>query len=140
MGNPKHNKRTTRAGAKPPVLKEGSLIAVIRIRGAPKMSNEMEQTLHYLHLPRRHSCIIIANNPTTLGMIKKVQNYITWGEVTDDVVKQLESKALKNKAKNSFGLKSPRKDMARKGIKLPRGSGGALGFRKDMGKLITRMI
>ncbi|HSU72299.1 MAG TPA: uL30 family ribosomal protein [Candidatus Binatia bacterium] len=123
-----------------PALKEGGWLAVIRIRSAPKMSTQMEQTLYYLHLPRRHSCIVIQNNPTTLGMITKVQNYVTWGEVSDDVVKQLESKALKNKAKHSFGLKSPKKDIARKGIKLPTHSGGALGFRKDIAKLITRMM
>jgi len=139
MGNPKHNKRTTK-GTKAPELKEGAWLAVIRIRGAPKMSVQSEQTLHHLHLPRRHSCVILKNTPGTRGMIKKVNNYIAWGEVSDDIVKQLESKAHKNTVKGSFGLKSPKKDLARKGIKLPKNSGGALGFHKDIGKLIARMM
>lgn len=139
MGNPKHNKRTT-TGKKMPALKDGGWLAVIRIRSAPKMSTQMEQTLYHLHLPRRHSCVILHNNATNRGMIRQVLSYVTWGEVSEDVVKQLESKAHKNAAKNSFGLKSPKKDIARKGIKLPMHAGGALGFRKDMAKLITRMI
>ena len=123
-----------------PALKEGGWLAVIRIRGAPKMSTQIEQALYYLHLPRRHSCVVLKNTPSTRGMIRKVHNYVAWGEVSDDLVKQLESKARKNSARGSFGLKSPRKDIARKGIKLTAHSKGALGFHKDISKLIMRMM
>ena len=139
MGNPKHNKRTI-SGLKTPVLKEGAWLAVIRIRGAPKMSGEMEMTLHHLHLPRRHSCVLTKNSSTTRGMIRKVNNYVAWGEISEDLVKQIESKAHKNAIKSSFGLKSPRKDLARKGIKLTAHLKGAVGFHKDISKLILRMI
>ena len=139
MGNPKHNKRTV-SGNKTPTFKEGGWLAIIRIRSAPKMSGAMEMAMHHLHLPRRHSCVIMQNSPTTRGMIKKVNPYVAWGEVSDDLVKQLESKSLKNDAKHSFGLKSPKKDIARKGIKLTKSLGGAVGFHKDISKLLKRMI
>lgn len=138
MANPKRNKRTT-SGKKAPALKAGGWLAVIRIRGAPKMSSESERTLHHLHLPRRNSCSILAHTPSNLGMIQKVQNYITWGEVTDDTIKQLDSKASK-RGERAFSLASPKKGLERKGIKLPSTAGGSLGHRKDINKLILRMI
>jgi large subunit ribosomal protein L30 len=115
-------------------------LAVVRVRGAPKMSNAMEFTLHHLHLDVRHACIVIADTNWSRAMIKKVNGYVTWGEVSESIVKELEAKA-RPIAKNAFGLKSPKKGFECKGVKMPFKNGGSLGYRgKDITELIMRML
>ncbi len=64
-------------------------IAIIRISGKCKVKKEVEDTLNMLRLYKKHNCIIIPNTPAYLGMLTKVKDYVTWGEVSDDVVAQL---------------------------------------------------
>jgi len=84
-----------------------------------------------------------------MGMIKKAENYITWGEIDDDTLAMLKEKREeitmnkqgKKIAKSFFRLNPPRKGFGRKGIKMPFNSGGALGYRGDkINDLIRRMI
>jgi large subunit ribosomal protein L30 len=63
------------------------MITIIRIRGTVKAKHEIVDTLKMLRLSRKHSCVIV--NEKQDGMIKKVKDYITWGEISDDVLKKL---------------------------------------------------
>ncbi|MBI4150596.1 uL30 family ribosomal protein [Candidatus Woesearchaeota archaeon] len=133
--------RTASAGAKPEAKTEHKgLLALIRIRGAPKMSEQMVDTLDYLNLKTRNACVLVPDTPSFRGMIKKVNSFITWGEVSDETAKQLDAKRAGPK-KHAFRLHVPSKGLERKGIKLPYKAGGVLGYRgKDINELIMRMI
>jgi len=82
-------------------------------------------------------------------MVKKAKDYITYGEIDDDVLKLLiEKRGQKSKDKDGkevmkkfFRLSPPRKGFERKGIKIGFNAGGALGYRgKKINDLIKRMI
>jgi len=60
-------------------------LAVIRIRGSIKLNRNVEDTLKMLRLYRKNSCIVISNSKNYLGMLTKVKDYITWGEINEKV-------------------------------------------------------
>ena len=129
--------------------KEARKIAVVRIRGSIKLTNEMKDTLNMLRLYKQNYCVVLPATPSTLGMIKKVSSYVTWGEVDEETLALLKEKRgsiFKDKKgkevqKPFFRLHPPRKGFARKGIKIPFKLGGALGYRGDkINDLIKRML
>jgi large subunit ribosomal protein L30 len=146
------------AGAVKPAKKAGtSRIAVIRIRGEVRLDMPVQDTLHMLHLHRRNYASVFSPTPVSMGMITKVKDYVTYGEIDDETYKLLVEKrgeeylghsekknAVKEGGKNLkpfFRLSPPRKGYGRKGVKIPFVSGGALGNRGDkINDLIRRMI
>ena len=63
--------------------KEGVKIAVVRVRGSVHVSGKIRDTLSLLGLKRVNRCVVIDNNPVLMGMIKKVKDYVTWGEIDE---------------------------------------------------------
>ena len=61
-------------------------IAVVRIRGVIGASREIKDTLKMLNLKRNYHAVLIDNRPSYLGMLNKVQNYVTWGEPSEEIV------------------------------------------------------
>lgn len=64
-------------------------IAIVRVRGVMKIRKEIEDTMKMLKLYRKNSCVIVPNNPHYVGMIKKVKDYITWGEIEEKTFREL---------------------------------------------------
>jgi len=64
-------------------------LAVIRVRGVSDIFHEINETLDMLHLKRNCHATLIDNRPSYLGMLKKAQNYVTWGEVSKENVLSL---------------------------------------------------
>ena len=65
------------------------MYAVIRIRGSINMKKDIKDTLAMLRLSRKMHCVLIKENDVMKGMLQKVRNWITWGEVDDDTLKLL---------------------------------------------------
>lgn len=61
-------------------------LAVIRVRGTINVRREISDTLRMLHLVRNCHATLIDNRPSYLGMLQKVHNYVTWGEVSKEVI------------------------------------------------------
>lgn len=141
------------------------MIAAIRVRGLVNRPEEIENTLTRLRLRRKNACVLLPENSVTQGMLKKVKDIITWGEIDkktieelvtrrgrlpgdkqiskDKVAKILTSleKGEKTEMKPFFRLNPPRKGFERKGIKHSFTEGGALGYRKErINDLIRRML
>jgi len=57
------------------------MLAVIRIKGTSGVPGDVEDTLKMLRLIRKHHCVIIDDRPSYLGMLNKVKDYVTWGEI-----------------------------------------------------------
>jgi|SRR3989344_1355707 len=67
-------------------------IAVIRIRGSFGVRKDIKDTMNMLRLYNKNHCIVIDNSPNNIGMLKKVKDYITWGEINEKTFKELMSK------------------------------------------------
>jgi len=59
---------------------EGRCIIAIRLRGQANLSGDVIATLNMLHMSRKYSAVLVYEKPDTLGMLRKVKDYITWGE------------------------------------------------------------
>ncbi|MCS7386276.1 MAG: 50S ribosomal protein L30 [archaeon GB-1867-005] len=62
------------------------LLAVIRIRGRIGVRGEAQDTLKMLRLHRKNHAVIIDDRPSYLGMLKKVADYVTWGEINSETL------------------------------------------------------
>ncbi len=119
-----------------------SKIAVILVRGLVGINRDTKDTLAYLNLRKKHACAIIEDTPVTRGMIKKAQGYITFGPVSEEVLKELITKRGKTSKDNKvFFLAPPVGGFERKGIKQSFVVGGVLGDRKEaINDLLKKMM
>ena len=73
------------------------MIAAIRIRGRVGVRKEIEDTLKLLRLKRINNCVLLHETDSILGMLKKVKDFITWGEIKREVLIKLLKKRLRLK-------------------------------------------
>lgn len=59
------------------------MYAVIRIRGSVKLRREVKDTLAMFRLHRKMHCTLLKETDSMKGMLNKVRNWITWGEIND---------------------------------------------------------
>jgi len=64
-------------------------VAVVRIRGGIGLNKGVKDTLAMLRLHRKNGCVVVSNKPVFVGMIKKVKDYVTWGEIDEETFKIL---------------------------------------------------
>ncbi|HLP79539.1 MAG TPA: uL30 family ribosomal protein [Acidobacteriota bacterium] len=115
------------------------MIAIVRVRGKVNISHEIKKTLDLLNLPSQNSCTVVKDTPVIRGMCRKVHGYVTFGTVSDETIKLLETK--KSKKEHVYHLSPPLKGFGRKGIKRTYQESGALGDRKDdINDLLKRMV
>ena len=138
-------------------------VAIVLVRGMVRVSQPVKDTLAMLRLNRKNHCSVISMNAVYRGMLKKVKDYVTWGEISDELYKELISKRGEEykgrtsdskqkytfktiefegkKYKPYFRLNPPKKGFGRKGVKMAFKLGGALGYRGDkMADLVMRML
>jgi large subunit ribosomal protein L30 len=72
--------------------KDFSLYAVVRIRGSVDQSKDVRHTLELLNLTRPNHAIIVPKDTTHEGMLQKVKDAITWGEISKQTLKELITK------------------------------------------------
>jgi len=73
------------------------MFCVIRIRGTPGLRREVRGTLKLLRLDAVNRCVLIPETPTYKGMLQKVKDVVTWGEVEKEVLVRLLNKRLRLK-------------------------------------------
>ncbi len=141
----------------------GKQLAVVLVRGMTGMRAPVKDTLYMLRLRRKNHCVIVSHTPALVGMLIKVKDYITWGEIDPATLEELVAargemfqepfmdskkkysyKCLEFKGKKYkpyFRLNPPRQGFGRKGIKVAFRAGGSLGYRgEDMNGLLKRMM
>jgi large subunit ribosomal protein L30 len=140
-------------------------IAIVRVRGKIRVKKVINDTLDMLRLYNKNYCTVLDVTPQIAGMINKAKDFITYGEIEEDIFKELIAKRGEEytgreqdtkgkisysrkyltiegkKYKKFFRLSPPKKGFGRNGIKKPFSRSGALGNRKDkINDLIKRMI
>lgn len=63
--------------------------AVIRVRGIPDVNYNIEYTMGLLGLTRVNHCVVVPETDSIKGMLQKVKDYCTWGEVDQETLAAL---------------------------------------------------
>jgi ribosomal protein L30/L7E len=99
-----------------------NMLAAIRIKGRVGNRKVIDDTLHMAILPRTDSII---------GMLKKVEHMITWGEADEEMLSKFKDKKIINLKPPSKGFRSVKQP-------YPKGDTGYRG--KEINQLIKRMV
>jgi large subunit ribosomal protein L30 len=141
------------------------MYAIIRLRGSINLRDEVKDTFKMMRMNRKMHCVVLKETDIIKGMLQKIKDWSTWGEVDEKVLKHLVEKrgrkagntrlskedaanvikALNEKGKIPEGIKpvfrlSPPSKGFKKSIKqhYPKGE---LGYRgKEINALLKRMI
>jgi large subunit ribosomal protein L30 len=141
------------------------MFLAVRLRGGAKTRKDIKDTLKMLRLNKKMHSVLLKETEVNKGMLKKVRNWITWGEIDDSILKLLvkkrgrkpgnkrltneetnevfnkvkENEKIPNTIKPVFRLTPPSKGF-KKSVKqhYPKGE---LGYRgKEINNLVKRMI
>ena len=61
---------------------ERKCFAVVKVRGTISAQCEARETLELLRLAHTNHAVLLDNRPSFMGMLYRVQNYVTWGEIS----------------------------------------------------------
>jgi len=66
------------------------MIAIIRITGQVNLSAPIVETLHRLRIRKKYACVVFVK-PTKeqLGMLKKVRDFVAYGEINKSTFEKL---------------------------------------------------
>lgn len=67
-------------------IEECKCLIVVRVRGTVSAMKEARETLELLRLTHTNHAIIIDSRPAYKGMLQRVNNYVTWGEPSKELV------------------------------------------------------
>lgn len=113
------------------------MMAVIRITGEVGLRSEINETLKRLNLKTKYSCVVFENpSGEQAGMVKKVRDFVAFGEIDEDAYKELTEKRGGG-GKTFFRLHPPRKGIKSK-VHFPKGVLGDHG--EKINELIRRML
>jgi large subunit ribosomal protein L30 len=119
------------------------MIVLIRIKGRVGLSYNINETLDRLRLRKKYSCVVLKGSKEEIGMIEKLRDFIAYGEIKDEVYKELVKirgkKGKDGKLKPFFRLHPPRKGIdSKKHFGVAR---GVLGNNGDkINDLVLRML
>lgn len=65
------------------------MICIIRIKGKVGLVRDIKETLERLRLRKKYTCIIINPNKEQAGMIKKLKDFVAFGNIRKDVFEKL---------------------------------------------------
>lgn len=85
------------------------MFAIIRIRGSAGKKKELGDTLKMLRMDTGNSCVIVPETADYKGVIEKLKDIITWGEIDKKTLTDMLKKRLRlkgNKRLNEENLKS----------------------------------
>ena len=65
------------------------MYAIVQVRGVVNTRHDIRDTLHMLRLHHINHCVLVPDTPEYLGMIRKVKDYVAYGEVDAGTVETL---------------------------------------------------
>lgn len=68
---------------------EDITLCVLRVRGAHGMRRTIQRTLHLMNLYSVNSATILKSTPIIRGMLQKSKDYISFGPVSEDILKNM---------------------------------------------------
>jgi len=96
-------------------MEQNKLLAVVRVRGEVGIRKPIADTMKILRLYHKNYCALVWASESALGMINKIRDYITFGEIDESTLidllkergrvagnKKLIEEYLKKNAKTDF--------------------------------------
>ena len=116
------------------------MIAAVKVRGDVDASEKISATIESLGLVKKNQVLFIeSDDEATKGMLNRAKDYIAYGEVSDDVVEEIEeAKNSEIEAGTNFSMTPPSGGF--RSTKKNFNNGGALGKRPNIDKLLRNMI
>ena len=68
---------------------ECKCLIAIKVRGSISAQREAKETLDLMHLSRNNHAVLVENTPSMIGMLKRAQSYVTWGEISKETTADL---------------------------------------------------
>lgn len=65
------------------------LVAILRVRGPVKIKKDIEKAMSLLNLTRANHCVLYNDSNYLKGSLRKIKDYVTWGEISQEVLKKL---------------------------------------------------
>ncbi len=65
------------------------IYAVIRVRGSVNVKSDIKDTLKMLRLNSINHCVLLPKTESYSGMLQKVKDYITWGEIAPQILAKM---------------------------------------------------
>jgi len=65
------------------------LIAIVRVRGDAGLSPHVRKTFKLMKLYAKNTCVVVPNSPEFLGMIQRIKDHTTFGEISQDIFLKL---------------------------------------------------
>ena len=106
---------------------------IIRIRGRVGLNRDIIETFNRLNLRKKYNCIVIDPTKVQEGMIRKLRNFVAFGDISEEMYKKLKGK----KDQRFFRLHPPLGGIRTK-VHFPK---GVLGDHKEkINELLERML
>lgn len=64
-------------------------IAIVQIRGTVGIHPDVRKTLDLFRLHQKHVCVVVEDNEVSRGMLQKVKDYVTYGEINETFFKEM---------------------------------------------------
>jgi large subunit ribosomal protein L30 len=98
------------------------MIIIIRISGMIEIPKEVKETLYRLRLRRKYSAVLIKPSPEKVKLLKKIRNYVAYGDIDKATLTSLIEKRGQPTDKKSFDSKKiveqlEKKDLQSLGLK-----------------------
>lgn len=122
------------------------MLAAVLIRGKIGARHDVVRAMDVLRLGRQHICVVIPDTPGNRGLLDKCKDFITYGSITEETIKELKEKRGSLKGRDGtelgvFRMHPPRGGYGMKGIKVQYQQGGPLGLRPGgMDEFLKRMM
>ena len=65
------------------------MYGIVQVRGVVNVRRDIKDTLRMLRLHHINHCVLVPDTPENLGMIRKVKDYVAYGEVDQATVETL---------------------------------------------------
>jgi large subunit ribosomal protein L30 len=65
------------------------MYAIVQVRGVVKTPRVIKDTLKMLRLHHINHCVLVPDTPAYLGMIRKVKDFVAYGEVDGEVLAEI---------------------------------------------------
>jgi large subunit ribosomal protein L30 len=66
--------------------------AIIRIAGQIGLTKNVKETLDRLRIRRKYACVVVKETPVIKGMLKKVVNFVAYGDISKETFVELLTK------------------------------------------------
>ena len=114
------------------------MIAAVKIRGNVDVPKPVKDTMTNLGLVKRNQIVVYEEDDSIKGMMNKAKDYITYGQISDEVVEMLEERGEEVEHGTVVSATPPSQGF--KNTKKGFSQGGSLGKRPSVDSLIKRMI